>query len=59
MAETVKCPLKGHYHEIELLPHPETPGKVVGYCGKRAVIEMDAPKPKTIRRSYSRKKEGD
>jgi len=54
--DTVKCPLKGHNHEIELLPHPETPGKVVGYCDKQAVIEMDAPKPKINRRSYSRKK---
>jgi len=56
VSDTVKCPLKGHDHEIELVPHPETPGKVIAYCGKRIVIEMDAPKPKTSHRNYSRKK---
>lgn len=56
----VKCPLKGHDHEIKLTVNPENPDRVIGYCNKRAVIEMDRPKPTAkYRRSYSRKSQGD
>jgi len=50
----IDCPVKGHKHKIELIPHPDMPGKVIGICGERVVIEQDKPKP-TARRTYKRK----
>lgn len=45
--KTVRCPVRGHRHELELLPHPERPDLVIARCGDRDVYQ--APASESIR----------
>ena len=41
--QMVQCPVRGHNHQIELVPHPERPDLVVAYCGSRIVYQAQNP----------------
>lgn len=44
--EAVQCPVRGHSHKLQLVPHPETPGLVVAFCGDRMVYQAsENPRP--------------
>lgn len=52
--ETVKCPIKGHKHELELKDHPERPGLSVAYCGGVIVYQAKKQPQSTYRKRYSK-----
>jgi len=41
--EPVQCPIKGHRHKIELVPYPERPDMLIGYCDGREVYMCKNP----------------
>lgn len=41
--KTVQCPIRGHNHELDIVPHPERPDYVVAYCGSRLVYQSRNP----------------
>jgi hypothetical protein len=45
--KTVACPLRGHKHDLALIPHPERPDLVIARCGDRDVYQ--APASESIR----------
>lgn len=45
--KTVPCPVRGHKHDLALVPHPDRPDLVIARCGDRDVYQTRA-KP-TIR----------
>jgi len=53
--QTVKCPIKGHKHELELKEHPERSDLWVAYCGDRIVIQTAKKYPKRTKRTYRKK----
>lgn len=46
-AKTVVCPLRGHKHDLELVPHPDRPDLVIARCEGRDVYQ--APATEAIR----------
>lgn len=40
--KTVKCPLRGHKHDLPLIPHPDRPDLVIARCGDRDVYQARA-----------------
>jgi hypothetical protein len=45
--KTVACPLRGHKHDLALVPHPDRPDLVIARCAGRDVYQ--APASETIR----------
>jgi len=45
--KTVKCPLRGHKHDLPLVPHPDRPDLVIARCDNRDVYQ--APATESIR----------
>jgi hypothetical protein len=45
--KTVKCPLRGHHHDLPLISHPDRPDLVLARCGDRDVVQ--APATESIR----------
>lgn len=45
----VKCPIRGHKHEIQLLPHPTKRGRLVARCENVSVYETDYQPEKPAR----------
>lgn len=41
---TVACPLKGHRHELALVPNPDAPDLLLAYCGGVAVVQTPNPR---------------
>lgn len=45
--KTVRCPLRGHHHDLPLVAHPERPDLVLARCEGRDVYQ--APATQSIR----------
>jgi len=46
---TVQCPIHGHRHLLQLIPHPDRPDLVIARCGKRDVYQASAnPEPRPV-----------
>jgi len=46
--KTVRCPLRGHNHELPLIPHPNRPDLLIAQCSGRDVYQArtsDTPRP--------------
>lgn len=39
--------------DVEMVPHPDKPNRLVGYIDGRPVLEIDKPKPK--KRNYKKR----
>lgn len=47
--KTVKCPLRGHKHELPLIPSPGRPDLLIAQCSGRDVYQMRAaPQPRPV-----------
>jgi hypothetical protein len=40
--KTIKCPLRGHRHELPLIPHPDRPDLVIAQCNGRDVYQTSS-----------------
>lgn len=50
--KTVKCPLRGHNHDLLLIVSPDRPDLLIAQCSGRDVYQTSANPPRPVEPAY-------